>query len=67
MAGKRSVEIGPANALALSNYSLALKEAQRWQDATEAAKAAADIAPQFPRFPFNLSLLDLVQGNYARG
>jgi tetratricopeptide (TPR) repeat protein len=66
-AGKRSVEIDPSNALALSNYSLALKEAQRWQDATEAAKAAADIAPQFPRLPFNLSLLDLVQGNYARG
>ena len=66
-AGKRSVEIGPANALALSNYSLALKEAQRWQDATEAAKAAANIAPQFARCPFNLSLLELVQGNYARG
>jgi len=66
-AGKRAVQIDPANALALSNYSLALKEAQRWEEATEAAKAAADIAPQMARLPFNLSILDLVQGNYARG
>src|SRR5471032_2128573 len=66
-AGKRAVEINPSNALALSNYSLALKEAQRWPEATEAAKTAADIAPGMARLPFNLSILDLVQGNYARG
>jgi tetratricopeptide (TPR) repeat protein len=66
-AGKRAEQINPSNALALSNYSLALKEAQRWEDATAAAKTAADIAPQMARLPFNLSILDLVQGNYARG
>jgi tetratricopeptide (TPR) repeat protein len=66
-AGKRAVEINRSNALALSNYSLALKEAQRWPEATEAAKTAADIAPGMARLPFNLSILDLVQGNYARG
>jgi tetratricopeptide (TPR) repeat protein len=66
-AGKRSVEINPSNSLALSNYSLALKEAQRWPEATEAAETAVNIAPGMPRLPFNLSILDLVQGNYARG
>jgi tetratricopeptide (TPR) repeat protein len=66
-AGRRAEQINPSNALALSNYSLALKEAQRWEEATAAAKAAADIAPQMARLPFNLSILDLVQGNYARG
>ncbi len=66
-AGERSVQIQPSNGLALSNYSLALKEGQRWNEATAAAQAAAENAPQMPRFPFNLSILDLVQGNYARG
>ena len=66
-AGKRAVELNPSNALALSNYSLALKEAQRWPEATEAAKSAAEISPGMARLPFNLSILDLVQGNYARG
>jgi len=66
-AGKRAVGINPSNALALSNYSLALKEAQRWPEATEAAEAAVNFAPGMQRLPFNLSILDLVQGNYARG
>jgi Flp pilus assembly protein TadD len=66
-AGKRAVQINPSNALAQSNYSLALKEAQRWNDATVAAKTAADLAPDNPRLPFDLSILDLLQGNYARG
>ncbi|MFK4440497.1 tetratricopeptide (TPR) repeat protein [Caballeronia udeis] len=66
-AGQRSVAINPSNSLALSNYSLALKEAQRWPEATEAAMNAAGINPGIPRLLFNLSILDLVQGNYARG
>jgi len=66
-AGQRSVAINPSNSLALSNYSLALKEAQRWPEATEAAMKAAGINPGMARLPFNLSILDLVQGNYARG
>jgi len=66
-AGKRSVQIDPSNPLALSNYSLALKEAQRWDEATAAAKSAADHSPDMPRFSFNLSMLDLLQRNYARG
>jgi len=66
-AGKRAIEIDPSNALAQSNYSLVLKEAQRWPEATETAEAAVNIAPGMPRFPFNLSILDLVRGNYARG
>ena len=66
-AGKRAVQIDASNALAQSNYSLALKEAQRWSDATAAALVAAETAPQMPRFPFNLSLLDLLQRNYPRG
>jgi tetratricopeptide (TPR) repeat protein len=66
-AGKRAVQIAPSNALAQSNYGLALKEAQRWSDARAAAQAAADLEPHTPRFMFNLSILDLAQGNYARG
>jgi tetratricopeptide (TPR) repeat protein len=66
-AGRRAVQIAPAYALGQSNYSLALKEAQRWQEATQAAAVATDAAPGFARFPFNLSILDLVQRNYARG
>jgi tetratricopeptide (TPR) repeat protein len=66
-AGQHAEQIDPSNALALSNYSLALKEGQRWEEATATAKAAAEIAPQMARLPFNLSILDLVQGNYARG
>ncbi|SAL30564.1 tetratricopeptide repeat protein [Caballeronia humi] len=66
-AGKRAMQIDPSNALAQSNYSLTLKEAQRWSDATAAALVAAETAPQMARFPFNLSLLDLLQRNYPRG
>jgi tetratricopeptide (TPR) repeat protein len=66
-AGKRAVQIQPSNVLALSNYSLTLKEAQRWQEAADTAQAAADLAPEVARFPFNLSILDLLQRNYARG
>jgi tetratricopeptide (TPR) repeat protein len=66
-AGKRAVQIDPSNALALSNYSLVLKEAQRWDEATSAAQAASEKVPGMARFPFNLSVLDLLQGNYARG
>lgn len=66
-AGRRAVQIDASNGLAQSNYSLALKEAQRWEDSTAAALAAAEAAPLTPRFPFNLSLLDLVQRDYARG
>lgn len=66
-AGKRAVQLDPSNVSALSNYSLTLKEAQRWTEATEHAQAAANNAPTIARFPFNLSILDLVQGNYARG
>ena len=66
-AGERAVQIDPSNALAQSNYSLALKEAQRWDAATGAATAAAEASPHAPRFPFNQSLLDLLQRNYTRG
>jgi tetratricopeptide (TPR) repeat protein len=66
-AGKRAMQINPAHALALSNYSLALKEAQRWTEATDTAKMAMELLPRTPRFPFNLSILDLLQRNYARG
>ncbi|SAL16792.1 TPR repeat-containing protein [Caballeronia sordidicola] len=66
-AGKRAVQIDSSNALALSNYSLALKEAQRWEESTAVAESAVNVAPHMARLPFNLSILDLLQGNYARG
>lgn len=66
-AGKRAAHINPSHGLALSNYSLALKEAQRWTEATDVNLAAIETAPDLPRFLFNLSILDLLQRNYARG
>jgi tetratricopeptide (TPR) repeat protein len=66
-AGERATFLSPSNALALSNYSLVLKEAQRWDDATLAAQAAITADPKADRYQFNLSILDLVQGNYSRG
>ncbi|WP_206956040.1 tetratricopeptide repeat-containing glycosyltransferase family protein [Trinickia acidisoli] len=66
-AGAKAVELAPHNALALGNYSLALKEAKRWDEAEHMALRAYHVAPQDLAGAFNLSILHLVRGNFADG
>jgi tetratricopeptide (TPR) repeat protein len=66
-AAQRATQLSPSSPQASSNYSLVLKEAQRWDDATLAAQAALAAAPESDMYRFNLAILDLVQQNYSRG
>jgi hypothetical protein len=60
-------EIAPDNALALNNIAMAMKEAQRWDDAERYATRACELAPDDASFRFNLAIIQLVRGNYAAG
>jgi Flp pilus assembly protein TadD len=66
-AGARAVELAPHSALALNNYALALKEAQRWDEAVQFAQAACEYAPDDPVMRSNLAMLHLTRGEYAQG
>jgi Flp pilus assembly protein TadD len=66
-AGFRSVELAPDDAQALSNLSLVLKEAQRWDEAEHYARLARERSPLDPSMRSNLALLHLIRGNYAAG
>jgi Flp pilus assembly protein TadD len=66
-AGARAVQCAPGNALAHNNYALTLREAQRWEDAVQAAAMAHSLAPGDPDMRSNLAMLELLRGNYARG
>jgi Flp pilus assembly protein TadD len=66
-AGARAVELVPGSPLALNNYALALKEAQRWDEAVQLAQAACERAPGDPAMRSNLAMLYLVRGDYAQG
>jgi hypothetical protein len=66
-AGSRAVELAPDSSLALNNYALALKEAQRWEEAIGLAQAASELAPGNPAMRSNLAMLHLVHGDYAQG
>jgi tetratricopeptide (TPR) repeat protein len=66
-AGLRSVELVPDNALALNNLALALKEAQRWDEAEHYARAACERSPGDASFRFNLAILQLARSNYVEG
>ncbi|MDE1181428.1 tetratricopeptide repeat-containing glycosyltransferase family protein [Paraburkholderia sp.] len=66
-AGERAVSLAPDNPLALNNYALALKEAQRWDDAERVAQHALDVSPADPAMHMNRAVLHLVRGDYARG
>jgi Flp pilus assembly protein TadD len=66
-AGARAVELAPQSALALNNYALALKEAQRWDEAVQLTQAACAHAPGDPAMRSNLAMLHLVRGEYAHG
>ncbi|MEW6344458.1 MAG: hypothetical protein AB1704_27735 [Pseudomonadota bacterium] len=66
-AGARAVELAPHSALALNNHALALREAQRWDEALQFAQAACQHAPDDPTMRSNLAMLHLVRGEYAHG
>ncbi|MFC5429330.1 hypothetical protein ACFPTO_11035 [Paraburkholderia denitrificans] len=66
-ANRRALAIAPHDPLALNNYALAQKEAQNWDEAERAARAACHYAPDDPVSRFNLSLIDLARGRYVEG
>jgi Flp pilus assembly protein TadD len=66
-AGARAVELAPENPLALNNYALALKEAQRWDEAIQLTQTSCERAPGDPSMRSNLAMLHLVRGDYLQG
>lgn len=66
-ASKRALELAPHSPLALNNYSMACREARQWDEAERAARAACQYAPNAPSHRVNLSMLQLLRGNYAEG
>ncbi|HGL4256557.1 hypothetical protein [Burkholderia dolosa] len=60
-------EIAPNDALAMNNVAMAMKEAQRWDDAERYAARACELASHEASFRFNLAIIQLVRGNYADG
>jgi tetratricopeptide (TPR) repeat protein len=66
-AGERAVELAPHSALALNNYALALKEAQRWDEAERWSQRACESAPGDPTMRSNLGMVQLVRGDYEHG
>ncbi|KVO22040.1 hypothetical protein WJ74_35930, partial [Burkholderia ubonensis] len=64
---ERLVVLAPDNALAMNNVALAMKEAQRWDDAERHAARACELAPGDASHRFNLAIVHLVRGDYAAG
>ena len=51
----------------MNNVALAMKEAQRWDDAERYAARACELAPDDASYRFNLAIIQLVRGNVAAG
>ncbi|MFL9890826.1 tetratricopeptide repeat protein [Paraburkholderia sp. RL17-381-BIF-C] len=66
-AGARAVQCAPHSSLAHNNYALTLREAQRWDDAEQAAQTACALGPDDATLRSNLSMLQLVRADYAHG
>lgn len=66
-ASRRAVALAPHSAHALNNYSMACKENQHWDEAERAARAACQYAPNEASIRLNLSMTQLVRGNFAEG
>jgi Flp pilus assembly protein TadD len=66
-AGAKAVQCAPHSPLAHNNYALALREAQRWDEAEHAERAACALAPNDATMRSNLSMLQLMRGDYAHG
>jgi Flp pilus assembly protein TadD len=66
-AGAKAVQCAPHSPLAHNNYALTLREAQRWDDAVQAAQTACALAPNDACMRSNLSMLQLVRADYEHG
>ncbi|NIE66648.1 hypothetical protein F3J17_22510 [Burkholderia sp. Ax-1719] len=66
-ASRRALALAPQSPLALNNYSMACKEAQLWDEAERAARAACQYAPNDATTRVNLSMTRLLRGNFADG
>ncbi|MCP2086025.1 UNVERIFIED_ORG: Flp pilus assembly protein TadD [Paraburkholderia sediminicola] len=66
-AGARAVQCAPNSPLAHNNYALALREAQRWDEAERAERTACALAPNDASMRSNLGMLQLMRGDYAQG
>ncbi|MFT4063416.1 tetratricopeptide repeat protein [Paraburkholderia sp.] len=66
-AGAQAVQCAPQSPLGYNNYALTLREAQRWDEAEQAATTACELAPGNPTMRSNLGMLRLVRGNYVQG
>ncbi|CAB3785583.1 hypothetical protein LMG28614_02165 [Paraburkholderia ultramafica] len=66
-AGARAVQCAPLSPLTHNNYALALREAQRWDEAEQAATTAYRLAPHHANMRSNLSMLQLMRGDYVHG
>ncbi|WP_343668833.1 hypothetical protein [Paraburkholderia heleia] len=66
-ASRRALELAPQNPLALNNHAMACKEAQQWDEAERAARAACQYAPNDASLRLNLSMTQLLRGNYIEG
>jgi hypothetical protein len=61
------VQCAPHSTLSHNNYALALREAQRWSEAEQAATTAHALAPHNATMRSNLAMLQLLRGDYANG
>jgi Flp pilus assembly protein TadD len=66
-ASRRALALAPHNPLALNNYAMACKEAQLWDEVERAAHAACQYAPNDASIRLNLSMVQLLRGNFADG
>ncbi|WP_321907345.1 hypothetical protein [Paraburkholderia sp. J11-2] len=66
-ASRRALELAPQSPLALNNYAMACKEARQWDEAERAARAGCQYAPNDASLRVNLSMTQLLRGNYAQG
>ncbi|KAA1015188.1 tetratricopeptide repeat protein [Paraburkholderia panacisoli] len=66
-AGARAVQFTPLSPLAHNNYALALREAQRWTEAEQAATTAYTLAPHDATMRSNLAMLQLMRGDCTHG
>ncbi|MFX1685016.1 hypothetical protein [Paraburkholderia sp. A1RO-5L] len=66
-AGRRALALAPHSALAANNYAMACREAQQWDEAELAARNACQYAPNDASMRLNLSMIQLMRGNFAEG
>jgi tetratricopeptide (TPR) repeat protein len=66
-ASRRALALAPQSALSWNNYAMACKEAQQWDEAERAAHSACQYAPNDATQRLNLSMIQLLRGNFAEG